>query len=109
MERSANRIPKQGTVEWRLWCFARLANQSAPHPRDWKRFYEFISYAHARRAGLTADEVEHKLQSWGFDERHSNDFALAYWHGRCVLHARTAANPTQSHAGWLRRGGTHWS
>ncbi len=89
--------------------FALLANKSALHPRDWKTFYEFVAVAHSSRLGWDAAEIRHKLILLGFDERHADDLANAYWHGRCVLHMSKPRPVSCSHHDWLRRGGIPWT
>jgi hypothetical protein len=101
--------PAEQTVEHKLWRFAALANKAAPHPRDWKRFYEFIVVAHQRRTKWDADDIQAKLRMYGFDERHATDFAAAYWHGRCVLYTQKPRLVTEPHCGWMRKDGTRWT
>jgi len=104
-----SRQPQPGTVERALWRFALLANKSSLHPRDWKRFYEFIALAHGRRIKWTADELKAKLRAFGFDERHAQDLASAYWHGRCALYMQKGRLITESHCGWMKKGGIPWN
>lgn len=101
--------PAGRTVEYSLWRFAQLANKTAPHPRDWKRFYEFVVFAHQRRIKWDAQDVQGKLCEYGFDERHAADFAYAYWHGRCTLHMQKFRPPHEAHCDWMRQDGTRWT
>jgi len=101
--------PVKGTVLYELWRFAFIANKSSPHPLDWRRFYHFIGFAHGRRSGLSASEVQARLRDYGFDERHAVDLAWAYWHGRCALHVRGSGFLSRSHTSWMKRGGTSWT
>jgi hypothetical protein len=104
-----NQPPVRGTVEHQLWRFALIANKSSPHPNDWKRFYQFIVAAHGRRVKWTADEVKCKLRVFGFDERHAQDLASAYWHGRCALYMQRPSLITESHCGWMKKNGIPWN
>lgn len=97
--------PRDGTVEFALYRFAKLANATSPHPRDWLRFYEFIAFAHQRRVKWDADDVQAKLKSYGF-EKHAETFASAYWHGRCALHMRKPRTQFESYSDWMRTDGT---
>lgn len=101
--------PRGGTAEYALWRFAMLANKTSPHPRDWKRFYEFIVLAHSRRIGWDAHEVQSRLVRYGFDRKRAENLASAYWHGRCVLHLRKARPLNESYWQWMGKGGTAWT
>ena len=78
MNNVKNANPRLGTVEYELCRFAKLANRSSLHPRDWKRFYEFVVVAHQRHAGWGADTIQDKLKAYGFDDRHAAELAAAY-------------------------------
>jgi hypothetical protein len=96
--------PKEGTVEHRLCQFATLCNKGSPHPRDWKRFYLFVIYAHQRRAQWNEYEFHTRLKSLGFDEAHANRFSNAYWHIRCALHMTKPRQLNESYRGWMKSG-----
>ena len=99
--------PSPLPIEDALRRFALLANKSAPHPRDWHRFYDFIVNAHRRRIGWDSFEIVARLKALGFDDRHAREFAEAYWHGRCVLHLRNARGLwTTLYRLWMRKSGT---
>src|SRR5689334_6543851 len=101
--------PREGTVDYALWRFAMLANKTSLHPRDWKRLYEFIVLAHSRRVGWDAYEMQARLVRYGFERNKAETLALAYWHGRCVLHVRKARPLTNSYRSWMGKGGTAWT
>jgi hypothetical protein len=98
--------PKSGTVEHRLWQFAVLCNKDSPHPRDWRRFYYFVIYAHQRRIQWDEYNFRVTLIALGFDEMHATDFSNAYWHIRCALHMANPHLPNESYHGWMKAGGT---
>jgi hypothetical protein len=98
--------PEDGTVEHRLWEFAALCNKDSPHPRDWRRFYLFVVYAHQRRAQWDEYELRARLRSLGFDERQATRLSDAYWHIRCALHMTRPRLLNESYRGWMKRGGT---
>jgi hypothetical protein len=109
MQSDKSKWPREGTVEHALWRFAMLANKTSLHPRDWKRFYEFIILAHSRRVGWDAYEVQSRLVQYGFEGKRAEKLASAYWHGRCVLHMRKARPLNESYRQWMARGGTAWT
>lgn len=98
--------PREGTVDYRLWQFSVLCNKTSPHPRDWRRFYLFVVYAHQRRVRWDEYDFRAKLLRLGFDERHATDFSNAYWHIRCALYLTKPRLLTDSYHGWMRTGGT---
>src|SRR5258707_7732300 len=106
---SENNRPPEGTVDYMRWRFAIFANKTSPHPRDWKRFYEFIVLAHSRRIGWDAYEVQSRLVKYGFERKRAENFASTYWHGRCALHLRKARPLNESYRQWMGRGGTEWA
>jgi hypothetical protein len=108
-KKNAEIRPHEGAVAAALYRFALLANKTSPHPRDWKRFYEFVVLAHARRSSIDADDINRKLREFGFDQRPAYDFATAYWHGRCVLYMRISRPITDSHINRMRKSGTAWT
>jgi hypothetical protein len=103
-----NELP-QRTVEYRLSRFATIANERSPHPLDWKRFYEFVVFAHSRRIGWDAYDVQRMLIGYGFSRKKAEELAVAYWHGRCILDMRKPQTATQSYRRWMRNGGTPWT
>lgn len=74
-----------GRIELELWRFAALAGESASHPRDMQRFYQFVVRAHAFRSRLSHADVRGMLLRYGFSEAIAGRLAEAYWHGRCTL------------------------
>jgi hypothetical protein len=101
--------PTRGTAEFMLFRFAELANKNALHPFDWKRFYEFIIFAHSKRVGWDPYDVQDRVKQYGFDEAKSEMLAWAYWHCRCALHLRKSRSAVDSYKGWMRKGGTPWT
>lgn len=101
--------PRHGTVQHALWRFALLANKDSLHPRDWKRFYQFVAFAHQRHVGWGADDLQRRLRALGFDSRHAKDLAAAYWHGRCSLYVQKARPFNQTHFAWMKDHGIPWT
>jgi hypothetical protein len=106
MEKADLDRPRSGTVARSLWQFAYLCNKEAPHSRDWRRFYMFTLFAHAKRVGWDEYDLRAKLKKLGFDEKHAADFSNAYWHIRCALHMSKSRPLTESYCAWIRTGGT---
>jgi|WetSurMetagenome_2_1015567.scaffolds.fasta_scaffold361502_2 hypothetical protein len=71
-----------------LWRSATLANRSSLSPRDWERFYRFISLAAQYRVGWDHHDVARHLTEWGFSEDLARELGEVYWHCRCVLFVR---------------------
>lgn len=99
-------LPKIGAVELRLRQFAVLCNKGSPHPRDWRRFYLFVVYAHQRQVGWDECDLRSKLRVLGFDDEHAADFSKAYWHIRCALHMTKPRPMNESYHAWMREEGT---
>jgi hypothetical protein len=102
----ASSKPAEGTVECALWRFALVANKRSLHSLDWRRFYRFIAFAHARRIGWDARDIKAKLRAYGFNEEYAKNLASAYWHGRCALFMNLPRLRSDSHCDWMRRCGT---
>jgi hypothetical protein len=72
-----------------LWRFATLANRSSLSPRDWERFYGFISVAARYQVRWDHHEVARRLTAgFGFSEDLARELGEIYWHCRCVLFVR---------------------
>ena len=71
-----------------LWRFAALANRSSLSPRDWERFYGFISVAARHHVGWDHHEVARRLTKSGFSEELARELGEIYWHCRCVVFVR---------------------
>jgi hypothetical protein len=65
--------------------FAVLANKDMLHPLDWRRFYQFVWFFHARRVVISETDVEWLLIQAGFAKEQANDLADIYRHCRGVL------------------------
>lgn len=78
---------KQPT-EIALRRFAMLANRSSLHPRDWERFYAFVSVAARYRVGWDHHVVARRLIGSGFNEELARELGEIYWHCRCLLFTR---------------------
>ena len=72
-------------------CFLNRANRAGLHPLDWRRFYEFVRYAHARRAKLGTGWLYSTLVREGFNCAQAERLCDAYEHGRNTLAARCPA------------------
>jgi hypothetical protein len=97
--------PKHGTVDHRLWQFALICNKNFPHPRDWRRFYLFVVYAHQRRVKWDSSDLKRRLRDLGFGEKYAELFSVVYYHIRCSMHMAKTRSPSSSYRGWMRRGG----
>jgi hypothetical protein len=75
-------------AEIALWRFATLANRGWLSPRDWERFYGFISLAARYQVGWDHHEVANRLADFGFSEELGKELGEIYWHCRCVLFVR---------------------
>jgi hypothetical protein len=75
-------------AEIALWRFAILANRSSLSPRNWERFYGFISLAARYQVGWDHHEVAHRLAEFCFSEDLGRELGEIYWHCRCVLFVR---------------------
>lgn len=71
--------PKAGEA---FHTFVALANKSALHPLDWRRFYQFVRVCHNGRARATASDIKRLLVKAGFDESYAEEIANVYEHGR---------------------------
>jgi hypothetical protein len=71
-----------------LWRFATLANRESLSPRDWERFYGFISVAAQYRVGWDHHDVARRLGDLGFGNELAQELGEVYWHCRCVLFVR---------------------
>lgn len=96
---------REHSAEYLLCRFAKLANQSSLHPNDWKRFYQFVAYAHQRRVGWDTYDIQERLLGLGFTKEKTEMLAGAYWHGRCALHMNKPRLILESYDDWMRRGG----
>ena len=65
--------------------FLNRANRSSLHPKDLRYFHEFVRYAHAHQAKLSAIELDRTLQSAGFAKHKAAALAQCYENGRAVL------------------------
>jgi len=90
-----------------LWRFAALANRSSLSPRDWERFYGFISVAARYRVGRDHYEVARRLTEFGFGEELARELGEIYWHCRCVLFVRGRhySRGSYEYGKWLSRRG----
>jgi len=71
-----------------LWRFAALANRHSLSPRDWERFYGFISLAAQHRFGWDHHDVARRLTGFGFSGALARELGEIYWHCRCMLFVR---------------------
>ncbi len=69
--------------------FINCANRASLHPRDWRRYYGFVRYAHAHRARSTVSDIYVALLTSGFTEQKAQQLANVYGHGREILRAST--------------------
>lgn len=67
--------------------FANCANRRALHPLDWKRFYRFIRFCHAKRVKLQSWTLRELLIRAHFPDHLSAHLANIYEHSRELLAA----------------------
>lgn len=72
----------------RVTSFIVCANKSALHPNDYKRFYQFIFFCHARHVKLSESYLKHLLVEGGFSVEKAEHLADIYYHGREILALR---------------------
>ena len=80
------RLSKGATLVFRRFCAG--ANKQDLHPYDWRRFYGFIRYCHARHVRLSNIDIEYLLAGEGFSEDTAEELAALYGHGRALLRVR---------------------
>lgn len=67
--------------------FINCANRSSMHPLDWKRFYRFVRFCHAKRVRLESGSLRILLVRGHFSETKAAHLANIYEHGRAMLAA----------------------
>jgi hypothetical protein len=94
-------------AEIALHRFSTLANRSSLSPRDWERFYGFVSVAARYRVGWDHHEVARRLIAVGFSEELAGELGGIYWHCRCVLFTRGRhySFGTHEYCDWLGKHG----
>jgi hypothetical protein len=65
--------------------FVNCANEKSPHPKDMRRFYEFVRLCHARRSKLTEDQLRDYLVQAHFPRDIAERLTCVYYHGRALL------------------------
>lgn len=107
--RANRRIPPKPKrpADIALWRFAVLANRSSLNPRDWERFYGFISLAAQYQVGWDHHDVARRLTGVGFSEKLARELGEIYWHCRCVLFVRGRCYSFRScdYGKWLSKHG----
>ena len=68
--------------------FVNCANRRALHPLDWRRFYAFVRFCHARRIRLHDSQLKHLLIRAEFPPLVADRLVLIYAHGRELLSIR---------------------
>jgi len=75
-------IPRKLFLKYYVISDGRIA-----HPRDRKRFYEFVRYCHAKRVKLSNDQLKSMLIRIGCPQREADKLSTIYSYGRELLKA----------------------